>query len=223
MSQPPSHYPPSREPTDPNDRRLQFDTFEPAAGGAVPPGQEQQQQQEDQLPPPGPQMEIDPQRLQAFLDELRWRQSLPLAVLAGAAAAVLGAAAWGGITALTGWRIGLVAVGVGLLVGFAVRKAGKGIDRRFSVVGAVFSLLGCFLGNLLAVCMYLSKDQGIPLADLLPALTNPRFVVELTKASFSPMDLLFYAIAVYEGYRFSLRPLSSEEIAALARPAGPGR
>jgi hypothetical protein len=38
------------------------------------------------------------------------------------------------------------------------------------------------------------------------------------KSSFQPMDLLFYAIAVYEGYRFSLKRISTAELAALHGP-----
>jgi hypothetical protein len=32
-------------------------------------------------------------------------------------------------------------------------------------------------------------------------------------ATFSPMDLLFYGIAIYEGYKFSFRQLTDEDMA----------
>jgi len=35
-------------------------------------------------------------------------------------------------------------------------------------------------------------------------------------ATFHPTDLLFYGIAVYEGYRFSFRRLSDADLAGLA-------
>ncbi len=35
--------------------------------------------------------------------------------------------------------------------------------------------------------------------------------------TFQPMDLLFYAIAVYEGYRFSFVQISEEQIAGLIK------
>jgi hypothetical protein len=34
------------------------------------------------------------------------------------------------------------------------------------------------------------------------------------KDSFSPMELLFYGIAIYEGYNFSFRKITEEEIIA---------
>ena len=43
---------------------------------------------------------------------------------------------------------------------------------------------------------------------------------ELLKATLDPMDFLFYGIAVYEGYRFSLRGLSNEEVTQFITPAG---
>ncbi len=44
---------------------------------------------------------------------------------------------------------------------------------------------------------------------------NPSLAVALLQATFSPMDLLFYGIAVYEGYHFSFQPLTDAELARL--------
>ena len=38
------------------------------------------------------------------------------------------------------------------------------------------------------------------------------------KVMFSPIDLLFYAVGVYEGYKFSFRQLTEEEIASVQQP-----
>jgi hypothetical protein len=89
---------------------------------------------------------------------------------------------------------------------------GKGMDKSFGIAGATLSLLGCLTGNLLTVCIGISRHQQIPFFDLLSRL-NPEIVVELMRATFSPMDLLFYGIAVYEGCRFSFRKISKEELA----------
>ena len=77
---------------------------------------------------------------------------------------------------------------------------------------ALLSLAGCGLGNLLAVCGLLSNQEGIPFFDLLSRL-DLEMVAELMVATFSPMDLVFYGIAMYEGYKFSFRPLSPEDLA----------
>jgi len=74
---------------------------------------------------------IDPLILQAALQRLKSEQNLVLAALAGGVAALLGACIWAAVTVTTNYQIGWMAVGVGFLVGYAVRSFGKGIDKSF--------------------------------------------------------------------------------------------
>jgi hypothetical protein len=155
--------------------------------------------------------EIDQVKFQMLMQERRDNQNLLFGTIGGIVAAAIGAAVWAVITALTNFQIGWMAVGVGFLVGYAVRIFGKGIDKSFGAVAAILSLAGCLAGNLLTACIVISQHQDIPFLDLLSRL-NPEVVVGLIRATFSPMDLLFYGIAVYEGYRFSFRKISKEEL-----------
>ena len=156
-------------------------------------------------------VDIDQVKFQMVLQEIKDNQNLLFGVIGGSVAAAIGAAVWAVITALTNFQIGWMAVGVGFLVGYAVRICGKGIDKSFGVAGATLSLLGCLAGNLLTVCIAVSRHQHIPFLQILSRL-NPEIVVGLLKATFNPMDALFYGIAVYEGYRFSFRRISKEEL-----------
>ena len=160
--------------------------------------------------------EIDQTKFQMMMQELQADQNLSFGIVGGIVAAAIGATIWAIITAVTNFQIGWMAVGVGILVGYAVRISGKGLDKTFGVVGAVLSILGCVVGNLLTACIIISRHQHIPVLQLLSRL-NPEIVMEIVKATFNPMDLLFYGIAVYEGYRFSLRRLSKEELEKLAK------
>lgn len=90
-----------------------------------------------------------------------------------------------------------MAVGVGFLVGFAVRFGGKGIDPIFGYLGAILSLLGCLLGNLFSAMGFFAEVQSVSFFDVLGGL-NVSLAVELLKVTFPPMDILFYGIAVYE-------------------------
>lgn len=157
--------------------------------------------------------QLDAAQLQYVLSQLRSEQNTTLAVAAGAIAAFIGAAAWAIITVVTRFQIGWMAVGVGFLVGIAIRIFGKGIDKTFGVIGAVLALLGCGLGNLLAVCGMIATEQDMDFLGVLSQL-NLEVVNELIVATFSPMDLLFYGIAVYEGYKLSFRQLTQQDIAA---------
>ncbi|HVN39726.1 MAG TPA: hypothetical protein VMW19_16305 [Myxococcota bacterium] len=157
---------------------------------------------------------IDPAQIQYAIAQLRSHQNLAGGALAGLAAALVGAAIWAGITLATHYQIGWMAVGIGFLVGFAIRSIGRGIDRVYGYVGAGLSLLGCAAGNLLTVCAAISQQHDMPILDVLSRLT-PYIVQQLMVASFSPMDVLFYAIAVYEGYRLSFRQVTMQEVRTL--------
>ncbi len=152
---------------------------------------------------------------QKSADELRQRlqyehalddQNLTMAVIFGAVAAVLGAILWSLITVATGRQIGFMAIGVGFLVGFAVRKTGNGVTNTFGITGAILSLFGCMLGNLLAGCVLASEHFGVSFSEFMSKM-NTQVAVEFFKQTTGPIDLLFYGLAVYFGYKYSFRKL----------------
>lgn len=136
-------------------------------------------------------------------------QNLALGVGAGIVAAIIGAVIWAVITVTTNYQIGWMAVGVGFLVGYAVKFFGKGTTQIFGISGAVIALLGCVAGNVLTVAILVSNQEHITLMTVLSRLT-PGIVVDLLKDTFQAMDVLFYGIAVYEGYKFSFTPEAEE-------------
>jgi len=154
---------------------------------------------------------IDPLILRAAMQRMRSEQNLIMATLAGGAAALIGGCAWAAITVMTNYQIGWMAVGIGFLVGYAVKTFGKGIDRSFGIVGAVWSLAGCAGGNLLTVVGTIAKQQNIPVMNILEKL-DAEIIASLMQATFNPMDVLFYGIAVYEGYRFSFRQITQTDL-----------
>jgi len=163
--------------------------------------------------------EIDEVKLQMVRERLRGEQSLGAGVGAGAVAALLGAVAWAVVTVLTGYQIGWMAIGIGFLVGLAVRHFGKGLDATFAVAGAALALLGCLLGSFLAVYGFASKEMGIPLTEVFDQV-DVATVIEIMKQTFSPMDLLFYGIALYGGWQLSTRQITVEEMKRLLGEAG---
>jgi hypothetical protein len=165
-------------------------------------------------PPPGP----DPAGTQLALDRLRGQQHFPNGFAAGAVVAVICAVVWAAITVATRSQIGWMAVGVGVLVGLAVRRFGHGVDPRFGYLGAGMSLLGCGLGNLFAVLGFVSGESGESVLSLWGQLSWAA-VPDVMAATFSPMDLVFYGIAIYEGYQFSFRKIEPADL-GLTTPAG---
>ncbi len=152
---------------------------------------------ENDQPPDGNAGAVSPQDPAA----LRAGQNLPVALIAGVAAAIIGAIVWAAVSFETGYQIGYLAIAVGFIVGFAVRL-GKGVDKIFGLVGGVLALFGCLLGNFLSIILFVCKQQHLNVLNTLTTLNYAKVPAIMAEA-FSPMDLVFYAIAVYEGYRFS--------------------
>jgi hypothetical protein len=158
--------------------------------------------------------EINPLKLQDFVRRRRDAQNLGLAMLGGVIGAAAGALLWGGITAATKYQIGFMAIGIGFLTGFGVRYLGKGMDPIFGFVGAALSLAGCLAGNLLATIFMVSAQEHIPLGTI-AARMSPDLAWTMLVDTFSPMDLLFYGLAVYFGYKYSFHPITHAELETL--------
>lgn len=142
---------------------------------------------------------------------LRNEQNLARGLAASVVAATLGAVIWAAFSMLTGgYRVGFMAIGIGYLVGYTMRWFGKGIDQVFGIVAALCALLGCVLGNLMALCGAMALETGVPLLDVLTYL-NIEMLVRLLTITFRPLDVLFYALALFEGYRLAFRRLSEVE------------
>ena len=133
-------------------------------------------------------------------------QSFTLAVIGGFAAAGVGAALWALISVSLNLPAAIMAVSVGLLVGYAVRTFGQGIDRRFGVLGAVLALAGSVGGALLTACVLASWAGDGSVASVLTRLTPGR-AARLLGATFRVVDPVFYALALWTGYRLSFGPV----------------
>ncbi|MGK0390595.1 MAG: hypothetical protein ACI94Y_003353 [Maribacter sp.] len=67
----------------------------------------------------------------------------------------------------TEYQIGFMAIGVGILVGFDNKFAGKGIDSMFGIIGASFALFGCLLGNLFTIVGFAANAEGFSYLEML--------------------------------------------------------
>jgi len=159
---------------------------------------------------------VDPIREQVLVQKMKEEQNFPLGVVAGLVGVIVGSVIWALVTVLTDYQIGWMAVLNGFLVGFAIRTVGKGVDKKFGIMGAVLALGSCLLGNLLMAAIIVAREESIPTLEVLFAFViDPQFAIEVLVAIFAPMDLLFYGIALYEGYRFSFRKISRQEYQSL--------
>jgi hypothetical protein len=158
-----------------------------------------------------PQGQIDPHKMRMFYQRVKDDQRFLPGVAASIAGAAVGAAAWGAVTALTNIQFGLMALAVGYLAGFGMRKGGQGIDKHFGIAAAVIAFIGCLAGNALTICIKLSEIYEIGLFEVIDNMTL-EIMIDALKQTFSVFDLFFYGIAVYYGYISAFRKMTPEEM-----------
>lgn len=124
------------------------------------------------------------------------------AVLFGLIAGIIGAILWACISVLIQLQFGVMAIGVGVLVGFTIKRFGKGITLRYSILGSIISLFGCLLGNFLMVVAFASKEMNISFFQVFSHVDFSK-IPQIMWSTAHPMDFVFYAITIYEGFRFS--------------------
>lgn len=84
--------------------------------------------------------------------------NLPLAVAAAAVLAVAGAAAWAGIAIATHRVFWLVAIGVGLAIGWTTTRAAGKAGRAVQVLGGIATVISVLLGELFLVAYHLQQQ-----------------------------------------------------------------
>jgi hypothetical protein len=107
------------------------------------------------------------------------------------------------ITLATGMHGGFVAIGVGALVGLAVRFCGNGTGMIFGIIGGLLTLAGCLGGEILTM----AQLSVTPDRDFYMTLINSD-VTQMISIIFNKMDTmmyLIYAIGIFEGYKFSIK------------------
>lgn len=142
-------------------------------------------------------------------EQLLAEQNLPKAVLLGALASIVGAVAWGLISVATGYQIGYMAIGVGFLVGMAMRQ-GKGVTMIFGIIGAALSLLSCVMGDFFSITGLIAKEYDISFMETLTQI-DFKDVVSLLTDNLASMTIVFYGVALYEGYKLSFREQKEPE------------
>lgn len=94
-----------------------------------------------------------------------------------------------------------MAIGVGFLVGIAIKFFGRGKTAAFGIAGAVLALTGCLLGNLIFYSGVIGREENISFLEVfLFFLQDPSVLIEVFIVFFDFMDVFFYALAAYAGF-----------------------
>ncbi|MFD8015594.1 hypothetical protein [Streptomyces sp. NPDC058955] len=129
------------------------------------------------------------------------RNNIGLGLLAAVVAALVTAGIYGAILGGIEAEIGWAAVGVGFAVGFAAGKVG-GNNPVLPIVSAVLSLGAVYLGQLVGIAVYISKELHISFTDIL--LDEFGGLMEAWSEGKDAMTFLFLAlgaVAAFSGAR----------------------
>ncbi|MBL4643081.1 MAG: hypothetical protein JKY44_05760, partial [Flavobacteriaceae bacterium] len=81
-------------------------------------------------------------------------------------------------------------------------------------LGASIALLSCMLGNIFGIVGFVANAEGLGYIETFLGL-DYSLLPTIMADSFSVIDLLFYGFAIFEGYKYSFRKITEEEIEIL--------
>ena len=99
--------------------------------------------------------------------------------------------------------------GVGFLVGFAMRQ-GKGIRPIFGIIGAALALISCVMGDFFSIVGLVAKEYEVSFMDVLFDASYSE-VMSVVIENMASMTIVFYGIALYEGYKLSFSAQKAPE------------
>ncbi len=142
------------------------------------------------------------------------KPGLSVALAGGVTAALAAALVWALITMATGYHAGWMAMGMGLLIGGAVRTTARGEDRSFGYLSAAVWILGCLLGSFLSVCALLAGQESLSPVYVLTYICNkPAMIPGMMIGTFYFLDPLFWGVGICAAYRLSFWRTRSGETA----------
>ncbi len=147
-------------------------------------------------------------------DKLISEQNFAAAVIVGAVATLLAAAAYGITVATWDFSYGFAAAGVGIAIGLSMGFLGRGISTKFAVVATLYTITGCAIGNLFRVIIELAQATATSPIDVLRN-NSLSVLVERSISNVSFVDLVFWFVAVFCAVFLAKRPLSRSERLAI--------
>lgn len=130
----------------------------------------------------------------------RRSSNIPRAIGAGLATAILSGTVWGGLVFALNIRLGVLAIAVGWSVGMAVRHFGRGRSEVFGLIAILAALLGCATGDILGGCALIAEQADVSIFRVFATFDGKAFA-EILHLMFSPMDALFYLLALFASYK----------------------
>jgi mannose/fructose/N-acetylgalactosamine-specific phosphotransferase system component IID len=129
--------------------------------------------------------------------------SLLPAIAVGLGAAIVGGVVWGLIVKISDYEVGIVAWGIGFLVGTAVVFATRGAkSQQLQIIAVVCALVGVLLGKYLSFAFSV-QEEAETLGFSIGLVSSEMFRIfrENLDDVFGLFDLLWIGLAVFTAWR----------------------
>jgi hypothetical protein len=141
-------------------------------------------------------------------------QSLPGALGAGMIAVVIFCTFWVALTSLLDRVLPWLTLLLGAMVGFAVQRAGRGVDWRYPLLAAVLALAGAVFANIVVAASTTADIFDTGTLRILSAVTGMTWPVFFDEV-FTAADAFYAACAAALAAFFANRRLSRTQYYAL--------
>ena len=143
-------------------------------------------------------------------------QSFRNAVVAGLIVLIVFCVLWVSVSALTNRVFPWMTVVLGAMLGFAIRRAGRGVDWPFAVLAAAMALFGSIISNIVLAASTTAESYGMGTVEILRSVTSmtwPVFFEEVWNVA----DGFFAVVAAGVAAFLANRRLSRAQFYALRR------
>lgn len=140
-------------------------------------------------------------------------QSLRGAIVAGLVTVIVFSMAWAMLSTALGRVFPWMTVVQGLIIGLAVRRAGRGLDWRFPAIAAITALAGALVGNVIVAAAFTASEFDTGTLTVLRAVTGftwPVFFAEVM----TPADVVYAFAAAGVAAYYANRRLTRDQYAA---------
>lgn len=141
-------------------------------------------------------------------------QSLRNAFVAGLIAIAVFCVLWIALSSLFNRVFPWMTILLGAMIGFAVRRAGRGVDWRFPVLAAVLTLSGALLANIVVAASYTAEMFDTSTFHVLRSVTSMTWPVFFDEV-LTPADAFYGVFAAGLAAFLSKRLLTRSQYYAL--------
>lgn len=132
------------------------------------------------------------------------------AIVCGSIAAVAAAAIWALITVSLEKQWVWMAIGAGVAVGYAIKIWAKRESISYGIVGAVFTLVACILGDFFTNVGFIASEESLGFFETLGSL-DPAYYVEIAFIQFDFFSFIMYAVGAYVAFGLAKNPAVEKE------------